>query len=109
MADISKETEEKINQLQLYEQSMQNFLVQRQQFQAQLLEIESALKEIEGTKEVYKIVGNIMVSSNKEDIKKELSSKKDMFELRIKSLEKQENQIKEKAKKLQSEIAEKLK
>jgi len=38
---------------------MQNVLMQKQQFQAQLMEIDSALSELEKTNEAYKIVGNI--------------------------------------------------
>ena len=64
---VSKDAEKKIEQLQLYEQSLQNFLAQRQQFQIQLIEIESALRELEKTDKAYKLVGNIMVSSKKDD------------------------------------------
>ncbi len=53
MPDMPEETQQKISQLQLFEQSLQNVLIQKQQFQAQLLEIESALKEIETAKETY--------------------------------------------------------
>lgn len=109
MADLSKETEENINQLQLLEQSLQNFLIQKQQFQAQLVEVESALKELEFAKESYKIVGSIMIESKKEDLKKELESKKEMLTIRIGALEKQEKQIKEKSTKLQSEVVKKIK
>jgi len=109
MAELSKETEQKIAQLQLYEQSLQNILIQKQQFQSQSVEIESALKELEATKEAYKIVGNIMVASKKEDLKKELEGKKETIALRIKTLEKQENQVREKAKKIQEEVSKKIK
>lgn len=105
---ISKETEDKIKQLQLYEQSLQNLLVQKQQFQIQLLEIESALKEIETTDKVYKSVGNILAEAKKEDLKKDLSEKKEIGEMRIRSLEKQEKQIKEKTSKIQQEVMEKM-
>jgi len=107
--DISKETEQKIGQLQLYEQGIQSILVQKQQFQLQQLEIESALKELEKTNDAYRIVGNIMVSSKKEELKKDMESKKEMLALRIRTLEKQENQIKEKATKLQSEVVGQMK
>ncbi len=109
MSDIPEETQQKISQLQLFEQSLQNVLIQKQQFQSQLVEIESALKEIGTAKEVYKIVGNIMVDSKKDDLKKDLTSKKEIIELRIKTLEKQEKSIKEKATKMQSEVLEKIK
>lgn len=109
MADVSKDTEKKISQLQIMEQSMQGLSMQKQQFQLQQVEVESAMKELENVDEAYKIVGNIMILSKKTDIKEELSSKKEIIELRIKSLEKQENHMREKASKLQSEILKEMK
>ncbi len=106
---VSKETEQKISQLQLMEQNAQQLMAQKQQFQAQLIEIESALKELKTTKESYKIIGNIMVKTGKEQLQKDLNSKKEMFELRIKTLEKQENKLKEKAKEIQSEVLKNMK
>ena len=73
--EVSKETEQKIGQLQMFEQSMQNFLGQKQQFQVQLVEIESALGELENTDKAYKIVGSIMVESDKNELKTDLQSK----------------------------------
>ena len=104
MAEISKESEKKITQLQLIEQSMQNLLMQKQQFQLQQVEIESALKELEKVNEAYKIVGNIMVLSKKDDLKTDLTSKKEVVELRIKNMEKQESQLRDKASKLHEEV-----
>ncbi|MBS3101038.1 prefoldin subunit beta [Candidatus Woesearchaeota archaeon] len=107
--DISKETEQKISQLQMFEQSLQSFLGQKQQFQIQLVEVESALNELNGTDKAFKIIGNIMVESDKSELKADLQSKREMLELRIKTMEKQELQVREKASKLQSEILKKIK
>ena len=104
MAEVSKETEKKISQLQMLEQGMQSLLMQKQQFQLQQVEIESALKELENVDEAYKIIGNIMVLSKKSDLETDLTSKKEIIELRIKNMEKQENHLREKASKLQSEV-----
>lgn len=101
---MDKKTQEKIQALQLLEQNMQSFLMQKQQFQSQLVEIESALSELGKSKEAYKIVGNIMVSSDKESLEKELKEKQETFGIRIKAIEKQENSIKDRAKKLQEEV-----
>ena len=98
----------KVQKLQLLEQNAQQLLAQRQQFQQSLLEIESALGELDKTKEAYKIIGNIMVATEKEDLKKDLAQKKESMELRIKTLEKQETEVKEKAKKLQEEVLKEL-
>jgi prefoldin beta subunit len=105
----SDETEEKIQQLQLLEQNLQNLLVQKQTLQLQMMEMESALNELKNVKSAYKIIGNIMVSSEKEALEKELTNKKETTELRIKSVEKQERSAREKASKLQEEVLGKLK
>jgi len=74
-----------------------------------MMEIESALKELKNSEEAYKIIGNIMVSSKKPDLEKDLTSKKETLELRIKMLEKQEEKIKEKADKIQKEVLKEIK
>ena len=107
--EVSKETEQKISQLQMFEQSLQSFLGQKQQFQIQLVEVDSALNELENTEKAYKIVGNIMVEAEKSELKSDLQSRREMLELRIKTMEKQETQVREKASRLQSEILKKIK
>lgn len=101
---MDAQTQEKIQQLQLIEQNLNNFLQQRQHFQAQLVETESALKEIETSTETFKIIGNIMVKADNSKIKIELTEKKEKVELRIKSIENQENKMREKADILQKEV-----
>ena len=103
--DMSKETQEKISQLQLFEQNLHMLVTQKRTFQSQVLEIENALKEVEGSSEdVYKIVGMVMFKSPRDKIKTELEERKSVLDLRLKSLEKQEKNIKEKAEKIQAEV-----
>lgn len=96
--------EEKINKLSMIEHSLQQFLGQKQQFQSQLMEIESALEELQKTDKAFRIVGNIMIASKKEELQVDLNQKKEVVELRIKSIEKQEEKLREKASELQSDI-----
>ena len=104
----AQEAQESIKQLQMIEQGLQSILMQKQAFQAQLIEVESALSELDKAKTAYKIVGNIMVAAEKESLKTDLSSKKEMVEVRIKTLEKQEEKMREQAAKIQSEVLEKF-
>ena len=97
-------TQEKIQQLQNIEQNMQHLLKQRQQFQMQLMEVESAVEELKKTEKAYRIIGNIMVLSEKSSLEKELTEKKERLELRVKSVEKQENALKEQAKTVREEV-----
>jgi len=107
--ELTKEAEKKIADIQLIEQNMQNSLMQKQRFQSELLEVENALGEIESSEETYKIVGNIMISAKKDDLKKELDSKKNVLNIRIKSLEKEESRLKDKTNSLQKEVMEIIK
>ncbi len=106
---MSEKTDEKIGQLQLIEQNIQQLLMQRQQFQMQMNEVESALGELKSTKDSYKIIGSIMIKKSKEELEKELNEKKEMLSLRIKAIEKQEKAMKEKAKGIQKEVVEEMK
>tara|TARA_Y100000310_G_scaffold332510_1_gene408234 strand:- start:3118 stop:3453 length:336 start_codon:yes stop_codon:yes gene_type:complete len=100
---------EKITQLQLMEQRMQANLQQKQQLQARLVEIDSALTEIENKDEAYKIIGNIMVKTDPKDLKKDLSEKKEVLTVRVGSIDKQEGKLKEQAESLQKEVQEAMK
>ena len=102
-------TEEKVQQLSMYEQSLSQLNIQKQQFQVQVSEIDSALNEIKTQESAYKIVGSIMIKKSNKEIEKDLLQKKEMMSIRIDSLEKQESKIKEKTQKLQKEVQESLK
>lgn len=107
---MEKLTENKIAELQLIEQTAQNILMQKQTFQAQILEIDNALKELKNTKEKpYKIIGTVMIQSDKKDLEKDLNEKKQIFSLRIKKLEKQEDQLKKNSSELQKELLKQMK
>lgn len=107
----SKMTNEKedITKLQLLQQNLQGLVVQKEQFQRQLNEIETALEEIEKTEKAYKIVGNIMVLSDKENLKKDLNEKKEICQLRIKNIERQEKFLKKDSEELQRKILSQMK
>ncbi len=107
---VNKEDTQKIQEMQIAEQSIQNLLVQKQVFQLELAETNNALEELKKSKDdAFKIVGNLMIKSNKADLEKELTRKKDLINLRIKSLEKQEKNLEEQLTKIRSEVLKKLK
>ncbi len=88
---MEKDLDEKVKELQLMEHNLSNLLFQKQTFQLELGEITSASEELEASKgDVFKIVGNVMIKSQKEKLKKELDEKKDLISMRIKNIEKQE-------------------
>lgn len=90
-------------ELTILEQNLQNFSMQKHQFAQQLAETQNAIKELATSKESYKIVGNIMIKKDIEELKKELEEKKAQLSMRISALEAQEKKTHEQIKELKSE------
>ncbi len=94
-----------IQEMQLLEQNLQNILMQKQAFNMELAESNSALQELQKAgEEVYKIVGGLMLKSDKSKVLEDLENKKKLFELRLKNLEKQEITLSEKVDLIRQEI-----
>lgn len=98
----------KISQLQLLQQNLQQVMIQKQQFQSQMMELDSVLIELKTTDKAYKIVGKLMIASSKEELLKDLQEKKEVTDVRVKNFEKQEKKLKENLEKLQQEVVEEM-
>ena|SRR3989344_3127290 len=105
---VSKETEQNVQQLQMIEHTLHNLLQQRQQFQTQLIEIDSALEALQSTEKAYQIMGNVMVAADPKTLTNDLNQKKEMLAVRIKSVEKREESLKSKVKDLQDNVMKEL-
>jgi len=111
MAKESREEYSAIQQLQITEQALQNLVLQKQMFQLELIESNNALDELKimKTDEVFKIIGNVMFKTDKEELKKELQKKIDLLNLRLKAIENQEEELRKGLLKARSEILKKSK
>ncbi len=99
------EQNQKIQQLQFLEQNLQSIIMQKQAFQMEVSETNSALEEIEKSKEdVYKIIGQLMIKVSKKKIKEELENKQKLLKMRLDALTKQEESLKVQADKLRDEV-----
>lgn len=95
LENLDRETQEQIQELQILEQNFQQLLIQKQAFQIELNETDFALKEIEKAKgDIFKIVaGQVVIKSSKEELDSELKHKKELIELRLKNIDKQEKEF----------------
>ena len=99
--------ERKIQEMQILEQNLQSLLFQKQAFQMELSETQSALSEIEKSGEdVFKIIGQLMIKTEKGKVREELENKKKLLDLRTKSIEKQETSLAEKLDELRKQVLE---
>ncbi|MEK6844696.1 MAG: prefoldin subunit [Nanoarchaeota archaeon] len=102
---MSDEKNKNIQEVQFLEQNIQNFFFQKQAFQMELAETQSALREIENSKEdAYKLIGQLMIRVPKSKIIEELSEKEKFLNLKIKNLEKQEKSFSENLEQLRGKI-----
>ena len=99
----------KVNQLQLLQQNLENILMQKQQIESQLTEFNSALQEVQSTKKAYKIIGKIMVAASAEELTKDLEQKKEVAEIHLKNINKQEEKLKTNLEEMQKEVVQELK
>jgi len=100
--------QENLQEMQFLEQGLQNILFQKQAFQIELSETGEALKELENSRdEVFKVIGQLMIKSEKSKIKTELSNKLNIIELRLKNLEKQEETLSQKLEEIRDNLLDK--
>ena len=99
--------QDKLQEMQTLDQNIQNLFLQKQAIQIEFSETQSALKEIENSgDEIFKMIGQLLIKTNKSKINEELLNKKKFLEIKINSVEKQENFLTEKLEKLRGEIIE---
>lgn len=87
-------SDEDLQKLTFIEQNLSSIVMQRQNFQRQVLEIESALEEIKNLDSAYQIVGQIMIKKPTKELREELNSKKSTISVRLESIQKKENELK---------------
>lgn len=105
MAEMSKELNEQVSEFYSLQTQMQFVQYQKQQYKMQLDDTNMALDELQKSEgEVYKSAGIIMIKSSKEDATKDLNEKKEVIGVRMGSLGKQEEKVRERLEELRGKI-----
>ena len=110
LANLDEETQRKIQELQMMEQSFQQLLMQKNAFSMEANETDFVLEEVEKTSgEVSRIIGNqVIIKSTKEEILEDMKKKKELLDLRMKSIDEQEKQFSEKIESIREEVMKKI-
>lgn len=102
MAD--EQVAKRVEQLTRIDQQLTQLLQQKQQYHSQISELTHASNELADTTQAYRIIGSIMVASDKDKLAQDLAEKKEMIELRIKAIEKQEDALRANADNIRKEV-----
>lgn len=107
--NIPPKIQNQLTQFEQVRQQLQLLANQRIQVESQIRELDNALEELENSSKssvIYKRVGAIMVKvDNKKELQSSLTEQKETFDVRVKTLERQEKQLKERYSELQKEIS----
>jgi len=92
-----------------YQQALEELravVVSLQQYRARLLEIERVVKELEKISDdfVYKSYGNILFKTSKEEVIRELSSEKELLQVRVEEFAKREKLLRERLSSIEKQL-----
>ncbi len=108
--EISKlppHVQERLLRLQQLQETLRTVLTQKQQLELELTETEQALGELEKLDEtavIYKSIGSLLVRSEKNKIVADLNERKELLNMRINVLGKQEERLRGQIKELQTKL-----
>ncbi|BAK54283.1 prefoldin subunit beta [Sulfurisphaera tokodaii] len=108
---IPPELQTQLVKLQQLQDQLNRLLTEKNVIDSELREVNKILQELSqlpaGTT-VYKIVGNLLVKTDKETVQKELDDRKEILELRSRTYQKQENLLRTQLEDLQKKVNELL-
>ena len=110
LANLDEETQRKIQELQMLEQSFQQLLMQKNAFSMEANETDYIIAEVEKTKsEVSRIIGNqVIIKSTKEAILEDMKKKQELIKTRMKTIDEQEKQFSERIESIREEVMKKI-
>ncbi|OGS48773.1 MAG: prefoldin subunit beta [Euryarchaeota archaeon RBG_16_68_13] len=108
MKEISPQLQNQIQQYQQLQQQLQVLASQRLQLESKLREVDGTLEElgkVSGDSTIYKSIGILLVKTDdREALKKELEEHKETLTIRVKAVQKQEKALGERFEDLQQKI-----
>jgi len=109
--ELPPQIQNQVAQIQQIQQQAQALMTQKSQVEMMLRETEAAVKELEASNEeaiIYKSVGEILLAADKSKLTEELKEKKEVLDLRLKTLVKQEERIQKRFNQLQEQLKQSL-
>jgi prefoldin beta subunit len=104
---LPPKVQQRLLTFQQRQQTLQAVLTQKQQLELELTEVEQALTEmgnLTASAVIYKSIGSLLVKSKKSKVTKELKERKELLNMRISVLGKQEERLRSQVKELQTKL-----
>jgi len=108
--ELPPQIQNQLAQLQQLQQQAQAVISQKTQIEALIRETDAALRELEKSSDdaVIYSVGELLFKSEKNKLTEELKERKEMMDLRLKTMSKQEERIQSRFTQLQDQLKQSL-
>jgi len=109
--ELPPQIQNQLAQLQQLQQQAQAVISQKSQIEALIRETDAALNELEKSSDdavIYKSVGELLFKAEKPKLVEELKERKEMMDLRLKTMSKQEERIQSRFTQLQDQLKQSL-
>lgn len=107
-SELPPQLQNQLMQLQQVQQQAQVVVAQRQQLESQVRELERTLEElgkVEGDAPIYRSVGSLLVRvKDRDGLKKDLEEQRETSDVRLQSIKRQEQKLRERLTSLQKEL-----
>jgi len=107
VSKLPPHVQQRLLRLQQLQQTLQAVMTQKQQLELELTETEQALEELGKLSKdavVYKSIGSLLVKTERDKVVKELNERKELLNMRISVLGKQEERLRGQLKELQAKL-----
>jgi prefoldin beta subunit len=107
MIDLPPHIKEKLNDLQIYQQQGEMIVAQRVNIETELYKVDEALATLQVSADnvqVFKRCGDIYFTSNKKTLLKEMLDRRELLDLKLKTITNQENRIRVRFTQLQEQL-----
>ena len=108
---LPPQLQEQLVRLQQLQQTYQVVMSQRQQLEHEQIDVDKALGELEKMSDeaiVYKSLGAILAKSSRKKLIEELTERKELLDMRIKVITRQQGRTEEQLKDLQQRVQQRL-
>ncbi|MCD6528915.1 prefoldin subunit beta [Candidatus Bathyarchaeota archaeon] len=107
LSRLPPQVQERLLRFQQLQQTLQSVLTQKQQLELELTEVDQALDELKNLEEdavIYKSIGSLLVKVGKTKITEDLKERRELLNMRISVLGRQEERLRSQLKDLQEKL-----
>jgi len=107
LSKLPPQVQQRLLRFQQLQQTLQTVLAQKQQVEIELTEIEQAQSELQKLADdavIYKTVGSLLVKDEKARVTTDLEERKELLNMRVQVLGKQEERLRAQLKDLQEKL-----